>query len=75
MLQKLNAKWDKEIVDAVRLIVRSENSNPEKLRNLAAYVQGQGLRAPAPVKPLPVIAKEDIRVVCWMAISNTRADH
>lgn len=75
LLQKLNAKWDKEIVDAVRLIVRSENSNPEKLRILAAYVQGQGLRAPAPVKPLPVIAKEDIRVVCWMAISNTRADH
>lgn len=72
LLQKLNAKWDKEIVDAIRHIVRSDDSDNEKLLNLAAYVQGQGLKAPAPVKPLPVIKADDIRVVCWMAISNTR---
>jgi hypothetical protein len=72
LLQKLNAKWDKEIVDAVRHIVRSDNSDAEKLRDLAAYVHGQGLKAPEPVKPLPVIQRDDIRVVCWMAVSNTR---
>ena len=71
LLQKLNAKWDKEIVDAVRLIVRSGESNSEKLRNLSEYVQGQGLKAPEPVKPLPVIQEDEIRVVCWMAVSNT----
>ena len=71
LLQKLNAKWDKEIVDAVRLIVRSADSDPDKLKKLVAYVHGQGLRAPEPVKPLPVIQKDEIRVVCWMAVSNT----
>ena len=71
LLQKLNAKWDKEIVDAIRLIVRSNDSNPDKLKKLSAYVHGQGLRAPEPVKPLPVIQKDEIRVVCWMAVSNT----
>ena len=60
-----------EIVDAVRLIVRSADSDPDKLKKLVAYVHGQGLKAPEPVKPLPVIQKEEIRVVCWMAISNT----
>ena len=72
LLQKLNAKWDKEIVDSVRRIVRSEKSNNEKLLELADYVQAQGLRAPEPIKPLPVIDKDEIRVVCWMAVSNSR---
>lgn len=74
LLQKLNAKWDKEIVDAVRLIVRSEDANLEKLKKLVSYVQDQGLRAPEPIKPLPVIQLEDIRVVCWMAVSSTRVN-
>lgn len=70
--QKLNAKWDKEIVDAIRVIVRSNKSNGEKLTELSDYVQDQGLRAPEPIKPLPVIDEEDIRVVCWMAVSTIR---
>ena len=74
-MQKLNAKWDREIVDAVRIIVRVDETAGERLKKLVTYVNAQGLRAPAPVKPLPVIAKEDIRVVCWMAISNTRDNH
>jgi hypothetical protein len=69
LLQKLNAKWEKEIVDEVRKIVRSDKANREKLEELHAYVQAQGLRAPDPVKPLPPIAIEDIRVVCWIAVS------
>ena len=73
LLQKLNAKWDKEIVDAVRRIVRSGKSNNEKLLELAEYVQTQGLRAPEPLKPLPVIDEDDIRVVCWMAVSNSHS--
>jgi hypothetical protein len=71
LLQKLNAKWDKEIVDSVRLIVRSDDSNTGKLRNLSEYVQSQGLKAPEPVKPLPVVQRDEVRVVCWMAVSNT----
>ena len=72
LLQKLNAKWDKEIVDSIRRIVRSEDSATDRLRELADYVQTQGLRAPDPVKPLPPIEKDDIRVVCWMAVSADR---
>lgn len=71
LLQKLNAKWDKEIVDAIRVIVRSDCPPSERLAALVDYVQAQGLRAPEPIKPLPVIAKEEIRVVCWMAVSTT----
>ena len=72
LLQKLNAKWDKDIVDAIRVIVRADTSPAERLAELAEYVQAQGLRAPEPIKPLPVIKKEDIRVVCWMAVSTSR---
>jgi hypothetical protein len=71
LLQKLNAKWDKEIVDAVRVIVRSDDSPAERLLALADYVQTQGLKAPEPIKPLPVIDKDEIRVVCWMAVSTS----
>jgi hypothetical protein len=70
LLQKLNAKWDKEIVDAIRVIVRSDKSPAKRLAALAEYVQTQGLRAPEPIKPLPVVELEDIRVVCWMAVST-----
>ena len=70
LLQKLNAKWDKEIVDAIRSIVRSDKSNNERLVELADYVQARGLKAPEPIRPLPVIDKSDIRVVCWIAVST-----
>jgi hypothetical protein len=71
LLQKLNAKWEKEIVDSVRRIVRSESSDHDKLVELQDYVVTQGLQAPDPVKPLPSIKPDDIRVVCWMAVSQT----
>jgi hypothetical protein len=71
LLQKLNAKWDKEIVDEVRRIVRSDKTERKKLEVLLEYVQSQGLQAPDPVKPLPAINADDIRVVCWMAVSQT----
>jgi hypothetical protein len=68
LLQRLNAKWDKRIVDEVRLIVRSDDLPRKRLERLAAFVREAGLRIPEKVKPLPPIELADIRVVCWMAV-------
>lgn len=69
LLQKLNAKWEKEIVDSIRRIVRSNDTPSVQLGKLVEYVQEQGMREPEPIKPLPVITPEDIRVVCWIAVT------
>ena len=68
LLQRLNAKWDKRIVDEVRLIVRSEEAPRKRLDRLVDFVREAGLRIPEKVQPLPPIELADIRVVCWMAV-------
>lgn len=68
LLQRLNAKWDKRIVDEVRLIVRSDEPPRKRLERLATFVREAGLRVPEKISPLPPIEMSDIRVVCWMAV-------
>lgn len=68
LLRRLNARWDRRIVGAVREIVRSDRPARERVALLAEYVKEEGLPLPEPPEPLPPIEKEEIRVVCWMAV-------
>lgn len=66
------AKWagsDRVIVREVRGILRNENWTPqEKVDALLQFVTETGLPIPEQPQPLPAISRNDIRVVCWMAV-------
>jgi len=68
LLRRLNARWDRRIVGAVREIVRSDRPARERVALLAEYVKEEGLPLPEPPEPLPPVEKDDIRLVCWMAV-------
>ena len=66
----LNSSWEKRIVDDVRRIVRNEDqSSADKVAELAAFVKEAGLEPPPRPEPLPHIERDEIQLVCWMAVS------
>ncbi len=71
---KLNGAWEKRIVDRVREIVRAEEPASKRLLDLQAFVKEAGLQTPPPPEPLPTITRDDIRLVCWMAVSTAYED-
>jgi hypothetical protein len=48
LVQRLNGRWDKRIVDRVREIVRSENPVSERIEKLVEFVSDAGLEPPPP---------------------------
>jgi hypothetical protein len=72
IIRRLNGRWEKRIVDQVRHIVRSDTSTHERIETLVEFVTDAGLEPPPPPEPLPVVEKDAIRLVCWMAVSNSR---
>lgn len=69
LVARLNGRWERAIVRAVRQIVRNEAlSKSERVDALLAFVTETGLPVPEQPKPLPPARKNDIRVVCWMAV-------
>lgn len=73
LLSVLDANWEKRIVDAVRDIVRDGDASPgERVERLQTLVKEAGLEAPPAPQPLPPIERDDIRLVCWMAVTSAR---
>lgn len=73
LLAVLDANWEKRIVDAVREIVRDEEASAsDRVERLQALVKDAGLDAPPPPQPLPPIERDEIRLLCWMAVTNAR---
>ena len=69
LLQRLNGRWDRQVVGDIRAIVRDPNTtDKDKVTNLENYVQERGLPIPAAPQPLDPIDKDDIVVVCWQAV-------
>ena len=70
LMAKLNGRWSKSVVKAVRKIVRDDDlSSKKKIKALAEFATDVGLSIPEQPKPLKVVRREDIRVVCWMAVA------
>jgi hypothetical protein len=74
LLRRLNARWDRRIVNAIRDIVRADQPATARVEQLAEYVKAEGLPAPEPPQPLPRVDKGDVRLVCWMAVTPPPPD-
>lgn len=69
LIAKLNGRWERNIVRAVREIIRDESHDARrKVDALLAFVTESGLTIPEQPDPLPPVRKEDIRLVCWIAV-------
>ena len=69
LLGCLNATWEKRIVDEIREIVRPEAPGKDRVDALATFITEAGLEPPPPAEPLPVVDRDEIRLVCWMAVT------
>ena len=70
LLGKLNGRWSSGVVKAVRKILRSDDlSVKERVQGLLDFVTESGISIPEQPKPLKPVRREDIRVVCWVAVS------
>lgn len=68
VLDAIEAPYGTRIQRVIREAMRSSESPVEQARAVVEAAQDLGLEpAPAP-EPLPVIALEDVNLVCWMAI-------
>jgi len=67
---RLNGKWERSIVRAVREILRNEDlTETAKVTELHKFVTEKGLPLPERAQPLPPVRIDDVRVVCWMAVT------
>jgi hypothetical protein len=74
LANRLNGKWERAIVRSVREILRDEAlGERDKVLALQKFVNDVGLPIPSPPEPLPPVRLEDIRVVCWMAVTASRS--
>jgi hypothetical protein len=64
----LNGSWDSDIVRDLRAIVRDETTDEEKVDKIRDFIKENGLQPQKRPTPLPPVRKEDIRVICWMAV-------
>ena len=70
LINRLNGRWEHAIVKSVRDILREETaSDIEKVGLLQKFVKDAGLPLPVKPEPLPAVRIDDIRVVCWMAVT------
>ena len=65
----LHPRPEKRIVDRVREIVRLDTAASARIDALIEFVADAGLEPPLPAEPLPVIDRDDVRLVCWMAVT------
>jgi hypothetical protein len=70
LVDRLNGRWEIAIVRSVREILRNEVlSGKDKVSALLDFVRKTGLPMPISPEPLPSVRLEDVRVVCWMAVT------
>jgi hypothetical protein len=74
LMAKLSGRWSTAVVKSVRSIVRNEGlSEKQKVKELDRFVLEAGLAIPEKPKPLKPVRKDDIRVICWMAVQPETA--
>jgi hypothetical protein len=74
LIARLNGRWERAIVRSVREIIRRDDlTNRDKADKLLEFVTETGLPIPEAAKALPPVRIDDIRVVCWMAVSPAAA--
>ncbi len=75
LIARLNGKWERAVIRSVREILRREDlSDKAKVNALRQFVTDTGLPIPEQAQPLPPVRIDDIRVVCWMAVTPAGAE-
>ncbi|WP_201294721.1 helicase-related protein [Nocardiopsis sp. FR4] len=70
LAQRLNAPYAPRIQREIRSILADQHTtDKEKARALHTFAESNGLTPPPRVQPLPPAEKEDIHLVCWIAIT------
>ena len=65
----LEVPYDTRTQRAIRAAINDHDTPHDKVEAVIAEVRRLGLEPPAPTRTLPEIAKDDIYLVCWMALT------
>jgi hypothetical protein len=66
------APYPPRIQAVFRAILRTDASEQRKADRVAAEAERLGLEPSPPPEPLPVIAEDDIHLVCWQAVTPSQ---
>ncbi|MBI4541102.1 MAG: helicase [Gemmatimonadetes bacterium] len=69
VLDALEAPYGVRIQKIIRDAIRSSEDPQEQAEAVVRAVRELGLQPSPPPEPLPVISREDVHLVCWMAIA------
>ncbi|OKI21371.1 helicase [Nocardiopsis sp. TSRI0078] len=70
LARRLNAPYAPRIQREIRWTLADQHkTDKEKVRALHEFAESNGLTPPPRVQPLPPAEKEDIHLVCWIAIT------
>lgn len=69
-IEAIEAPWGRRFENELRKIYRLELTPEEKTRELLEKVEELGLQPFSPPEPLPPIEENEIKLVCWLAISK-----
>ena len=71
LAERLSGRWGFDVRRAVRQVLNDESSTARnKVERLIVLADEFGLGVPKPTEPLPVISKEEVRLIAWMAVSR-----
>ena len=66
---QLGGRWSNKVVKAVRSIIKDGSINEkQKVDALRSFADETGLIPPERPTPLKAVTKDEIRVICWMAV-------
>jgi hypothetical protein len=68
LVNRLNGNYNQRIQAVFRAILRSDDHDTEKARQLAEQADEFGLQAAPAPEPLPAITTDDVHLVCWLAV-------
>lgn len=74
LVEALSAPYPPRIQGVFRSILRTDANEQQKADRIAEEAARLGLEPSPPPEPLPVIAVEDIHLVCWQAIVPAKAE-
>ena len=68
LLARLNTSPPERIKRQIRSVLRGDGANRAKVEEVRRFVLDFGLEPAQPPEPLPLIGREDVRLVVWMAV-------
>ena len=66
----LSAAYPPRIQAVFRAVLRTDATDQHKADRIAHEAERLGLQPSPPPEPLPIIAEEDVHLVCWMAVAG-----